>query len=77
MDTTKERDVDSSSDSDDERASPLQVSEDKIIQLSQVGQNEILALKIIVCFIFYGNYAMIVPRAKFLPCFARFLIIAD
>jgi hypothetical protein len=37
LDTTKEKDVDSSSDSDDERASPLQVSEDKIIQLSQVG----------------------------------------
>ena len=37
LDTTKEKDKGSSSDSDEERASPLQVSEDKIIQLSQVG----------------------------------------
>lgn len=37
LDTTKEKDKGSSSDSDEERASPLQVSEDKTIQLSQVG----------------------------------------
>lgn len=42
LDTTKEKDMDSSSESDDERASPLQVSEDKIIQLSQVGSVDTL-----------------------------------
>ena len=36
LDTTKEKDMGSSSDSDEEQASPLQVSEDKTIQLSQV-----------------------------------------
>ncbi|PSN55752.1 hypothetical protein C0J52_04798 [Blattella germanica] len=35
LDTTKEKDMGSSCDSDEERASPLQVSEDKLIQLSQ------------------------------------------
>lgn len=37
LDTTKEKDIRSSSDSDEECASGSQVSEDKIIQLSQVG----------------------------------------
>jgi len=36
LDTTKEKDIRSSSDSDEECASGAQVSEDKIIQLSQV-----------------------------------------
>jgi hypothetical protein len=47
LDTTKEKDMRSSSDSDEECGSASQVSEDKIIQLSQVGSmnSRILSLK--------------------------------
>ena len=47
LDTTKEKDIRSSSDSDDECASGAQVSEDKIIQLSQVRSvsNRVLRLR--------------------------------
>jgi hypothetical protein len=44
LDTTKEKDMRSSSDSDEECASVSQVSEDKIIQLSQVGLRILISL---------------------------------
>jgi len=47
LDTTKEKDIRSSSDSDEECTSGAQVSEDKIIQLSQVRSvsNRVLRLR--------------------------------
>ena len=55
LDTTKEKDIRSSSDSDEECASGAQVSEDKIIQLSQVRSvsNRILSLRILYFILFY------------------------
>ena len=53
LDTTKEKDMRSGSDSDEECASGAQVSEDKIIQLSQVRSvsNRILSSR----FFFWGG----------------------
>jgi hypothetical protein len=61
LDTTKEKDMGSSSDSDEERASPLQVSEDKIIHLSQVSSPVSLFI-----YDFYNSFPMGTMRWSFL-----------